>query len=61
VKKDYIMKTQEQNVDSKALTAEERQAVRDEAEFLASHKGYSDRDAFMAAEERVRKAVGKVR
>lgn len=46
----------EQNTE---LTTEEWQAVRDEAEFIATYKGYSFSDAMKAAEERVRKAVGK--
>lgn len=45
--------------DKKELTKEEWQAVRDEAEFIATYKGYSFSDAMKSAEERVRKAVGK--
>lgn len=43
------------------LTKEEWQAVRDEAEFIASYKGHDYNTAFKIAEERIRKAVNKLK
>ena len=41
------------------LTPEEWEAVKDEAEFIATTRGHDYNTAFKIAEERVRKAVGK--
>ena len=43
------------------LTPQEWEAVKDEAEFIAATRGYDYNTAFKIAEERVRKAVGKVK
>ncbi len=51
------MKTEEEM----KLTAQEWEAVKDEAEFIAATKGHDYNTAFKIAEERVRKAVDKVK
>lgn len=45
--------------ESLVLTKEEWEQVRDEAEFIATYKGWSFSDAMKEAEVRVRKAVNK--
>lgn len=44
---------------SEELTQEEWRDVKDEAEFIATYKGWKYTDAMKEAEERIRKAVNK--
>lgn len=46
-------------MEEKELTAEDWQAVRDEADFLYTCKGWDYNSAFNEAIKRIRKAVGK--
>lgn len=55
------MKKFTDNVKSTALTTGEWTAAREEAEFIAVYKGYDYNTAFKIAEERIRKAVNKVK